>query len=251
MEILSLKKIKSRSSKIIKTLESPSQTQNFLNPANPEILELCGLLSLQNDSALLYQKLKQVYIKQQTNEDLEYFTLLAGYLNGKFSQCLFLAQDLLVTRHTAEVFYVILKICVNKLSLGEMALHYSALSLELNPNQDGLKTARAVVCIYNASSCLYQQGRVKLLREAKELLNVSHSTGRNGLFYKGIVHAQLKELDEALACAAEGLRITMESNYAALLALVMLAQEDFTGAIAVAKRGLKATPFNLLIYSVK
>ena len=251
MEILHPKKLKSRSTEIISQLEEVKNTQEFLNPERPEILELCVLLTLQNDPNFLYQKLKQLYIKQQSNEDLEYLTILAAYSSGKYSECLFLAQDLLVSRQTPEIFYIILKICINKLSLSELAMHYSSLSLKHHPDDAGLSHARAVVCIYTASSTIYYQSRVKLLKEAKDLLSIYSSSGRNSLFFKGLVHAHLNELPEALHNAGEGLRITMESNYSALLALVMLAQEDFTGAIAVAKRGLKANPCNLLLYAVK
>ena len=251
MDFLRLKKIKSRCRHALEKLEEVKKTTEFINPQMPELLQISVGLSIQGESSLLYQKLKQFYIKQQSNEELEYYTILAAYSSGNYKECLFLAQDLLVARNTPEVYFIILKLCINKLNLGEAALHYSEISLMHNPGHNLLATARAVACIYNANISTYAEPRLKLLEEALSLLNISQSTGKNILFYKAITQAQLRYLNDALQYASEGLKITMDSNYCGLVALIMLGQEDFTGALAILKRGIQANPCNFLLYGIK
>ncbi|OMJ86346.1 hypothetical protein SteCoe_12133 [Stentor coeruleus] len=199
----------------------------------------------------LYTKLKSYYIKEQSNEDLEYQTLLAAFSCKKYQECLFLAQDLLVSRPKREVFIVILNLCINHLNLGEMALHYSSLALETLPQDDIILCARGVCCLYNANLSLYQQTKTKLLEEAKEHFDNTGSTGQNVLFFKAITYVQLGKINEAMNFVMEGLRITINYKYTALGALILAGQEDFTGALSLIKRGLQACPCNILLYTVK
>ena len=251
MDLIKTKKLKSICAKLVENLEKVEYTTEFLNPSRPQIKKLCAGLSISDESELLNTKLKQFYIKEQSNSELEYLTILSGYLSGNYKEALFLAQDLLTAQKTPEVYFIILKLCINKLSLADMALHYSFVSLEHNPGNDLLIAARAVACIYNSVITAYQINKTKLLEEAKNLFVITSSNGRNILFFKGYVHASLGNLNEALVYSSEGLKNTMEPNYIALVALIMLGQEDFTGALAVIKRGLKGNPCNLLLYGVK
>lgn len=251
MDLLRPKKLNSYSKKLQSALSNPSQTTEFLNNPRPQILELSVCLSLLHKESSLYTHLKSYYIKEQSNEDLEYLTIIAAYASGNYSESLFLARDLLVSRHSREVFLVILKITVNHLRMNDLAQHYSMLALEHNPKDDILRTARAVVCLASLKFTLYQSDQTVLLMEAKKLLENSQSTGKNVLFFKSIANAQLGFIPEALVQATEGFKITLSANYAALIALTMMAQEDFTGSLSIIKRGLQVNPSNLLLYAVK
>lgn len=251
MNFLRPKKVESTCKKLLEDLDQVKTTTDFLNPPRPKIKELCAGMIVQKSYENLYTKLKSYYIKEQSNEDLEYQTLLAAYSNKKYQECLFLAQDLLVSRPKREVFIVILNLCVNHLNLGEMALHYSSLALETLPQDDVIVCARGVCCLFNANLSLYQQTKTKLLEEAKGQFDYTESTGQNVLFFKAMTYVQLGKINEAMNFAMEGLRITMNYQYSALAALILAGQEDFTGALALIKRGLQACPCNILLYTVK
>jgi tetratricopeptide (TPR) repeat protein len=251
MDFLKITKIRTKVNKVIEKLDEPIYTQNFINPPRPELTQLAVGLSLLSDYSALYYKLKHYYIKEQSNENLEYQTVLAAYASGNYKEALFLAQDLLVARPHPEVYFVILKLCINKLSLPDTALYYSALGLENNKNNENLVACRAVACLYNASIAVYDDTRIKLLEEAKVLLDSCQSNGRNILFYKGLVHAQLGNLPEALVYSSEGHKITVEPHYSALVSLILTANEDFTEALSILKRSLKSNPCNILLYGIK
>lgn len=251
MDFLRPKKLKSHSSQLQSSLSTPSKTTEFLNSSRPQLLELSVCLSLLHNDSSLYSILKSHYIKEQSNETLEYLTTISAYASGQYSESLFLARDLLISRPTQEVFLIILKIAVNHLGLTDLAHHYSLLALEHNPNDETLKTARAVVCLSSLSSTLYQDQKTQLLKEAKTLLDSNSSTGKNILFFKSITNAQLGLVSEAIVQATEGFKITLSANYAALIALIMMAQEDYTGSLAIIKRGLQANPAHLLLYALK
>ncbi|OMJ87008.1 hypothetical protein SteCoe_11335 [Stentor coeruleus] len=251
MNFLRTKKVVSTCEKLLEELDEVQVTNDFLNHPRPKIKELCAGMVIQKAYEVLYGKLKSYYIKEQSNEDLEYQTLLAAYSCKKYQECLFLAQDLLVSRPKREVFIVILNICVNHLNLGEIALHYSSLALETLPQDDIVICAKGVCCLFNANISLYQQTKTKLLEEAKDHFDRSGSTGQNVLFFKAMTYVQLGKINEAMNFAMEGLRITMNSQYSALAALILAGQEDFTGALALIKRGLQACPCNILLYTVR
>jgi tetratricopeptide (TPR) repeat protein len=233
------------------SLSTPIQTTDFLNPPRSDPLELAVCMSLCNDYKNLYSFIKSVYIKEQSNDFLEYLTIISAYASGEYRESLFLAQDLLYSSPTREVFLIILKISVNHLDLPDTANHFSRLALEHHISDSILTTARAVVCLSLLKTSTYHSDRVALLEEARGLLDSSESTGKNVLFYRALTYAHLGMLNEALNFASEGMKVFMTGGYSALVALVMMAKEDFTGSLDVIKRGLKANPGNFLLYAVK
>lgn len=251
MDLLSKKKLESSIKSLKSTLSTPIKTTEFINPVRSEPLSLSVALSLTSNPSDLYTFLKSIYIKEQSNDSLEYLTLVSAYYAGNYSEALFLAQDLLLALPSREVFIIILKLCLNHLSLPDSLNHFSKLALMHNPNDPILQSARAIACLSLLDSTPYDSDRALLLAESRELLEATEPAGKNSLLFKALTYAHLGKLTEALVLASEGMRICMSSQYVTLVALVMMAKEDYTGSLEVIKRGLVANPLDFLLYSAK
>lgn len=119
MEYFDLQNLEKKAEKLIKRIDEIKLTKELVNPTDKNLEDLGVIYCLLGKDEDLYKKLKQSYIKQQTSEELEYRTILAGYANGNYSEALFLAKDLLVANQSIEVFQIAIKICINHLSIPE------------------------------------------------------------------------------------------------------------------------------------
>ncbi|CAG9335639.1 unnamed protein product [Blepharisma stoltei] len=251
MEYFDLENLEKKAEKLIKEIDEIKLTKEFTNSPNRNLDELGVVYCLTGNDAALYSKLKQCYIKQQSSEQLEFKTVLAGYAAGKYSEALFLAKDLLVANQSIEIFQVIIKICVNHLLIPEWAVHYAKIGLESHPEHPWLCFSMGIAYSLLGDQEVYYKDKVTLWEKSRESLQLCKSNRRNYLYHLALIEAKLGNLDEALRNAAEGYRLCNDPYYSALLSLIMTAQEDFTGSLQVIKRGLQGCPSNILLRSAK
>jgi len=250
MDCFRLKNLSEKYEEYLNLTKHENYTQELSNPRNPAIDNFCLVGTFLEDYVGLYTELTQMYSTRQTDASLEFKTALAAYAAGEYSDAFNLAKDLVVVDKSIEVYQLLIKLCINHLDIPEFGVRFAKLGLEVHRQNTLLNFGMAIGYALLGDKAIYYTEKLSLWQKALGILKTSPSTKPDYLLYKSLLLAKCGEIQEAVVNAAEGYKLTSDHRYSALLGLLLVSKEDYTGCLKLIKRSCEANPKNQLLKAV-
>ena len=195
-----------------------------------------------------HRDIERTFSTLQSDCELQETLMLSCYANAKWVESFQLAKDLLATRPSLLAFQTALHLTCNRFFMPQYALHLSTRACEAFPDYDDFKYAKAVALSLCGDAAVYYTEKVNFWEMSiSDFLTVKHP---KRALHLALLYAQTACYDAALRTALEGLLVSDSAELTAVLALIMLWQEDFTEADAIVHNGLMRHRGNLLLFTV-